>query len=89
MIIHSAFYAMLENTSDMIFIKNKNLEYIEASLPFAKMVGKDSVQEILNKRDEEIFEDKELAKRYAADDRHLLEDGKDLLNYSYHGCNNI
>ena len=81
MIIHSAFYAMLEHTSDMIFIKNKNLEYIEASLPFAKMVGKDSVQEILHKRDEEIFEDKELAKRYAADDRRLLEDGKDLLNY--------
>lgn len=81
MIIHSAFYAMLENTSDMIFIKNKNLEYIEASLSFAKMVGKDSVQEILNKRDEEIFEDKELAKRYAADDRRLLENGTDLLNY--------
>ena len=26
MIIHSAFYAMLENTSDMIFVKNNNFE---------------------------------------------------------------
>ena len=58
MIIHSAFYAMLENTSDMIFVKNNNLEYVEASLAFANMVGKDCVQDILNKCDMDIFEDK-------------------------------
>lgn len=81
MIIHSAFYAMLENTSDMIFVKNKNLEYVEASLAFANMVGKDCVQDILNKCDMDIFEDKELAKRYIEDDRRLLENGADLLNY--------
>ena len=81
MLIRSAFYAMLNNTSDMIFVKNKNLEYVEASLSFAKMVGKNSVQDILNKGDAEIFEDKELAKRYIADDRRLLENGVDLLNY--------
>ena len=81
MIIHSAFYAMLENTSDMIFVKNNNLEYVYASLPFARMVGKECVEDILNKCDTDIFEDKELAKRYFADDRRLLENETNLMNY--------
>ena len=81
MIIHSAFYAMLENTSDMIFVKNNNLEYVYASLPFARMVGIECVEDILNKCDTDIFEDKELAIRYIADDRRLLENEANLMNF--------
>ncbi|MBE5963568.1 MAG: GGDEF domain-containing protein [Lachnospira sp.] len=80
-VIGAAFYAMLANTTDMIFVKNEDSVYIAASLPFVKMVGKDEVLDIIGKTDMEIFEDKKLAKRYISDDKKLLEAGKDLLNY--------
>lgn len=81
MIINAAFKTMLDNTEDMVFVKNMNLEYIAASVPFVKMVGKERVEEILGKSDEEIFTNKDLAARYAADDRKLLAGGKNLENY--------
>lgn len=80
-LISAAFQAMLDNSKDMIFVKNANLVYIAASMPFVKMVGKETVDEIINKTDIEIFEDINLAKRYIADDRRLLEDGNNLVDY--------
>lgn len=81
MVILAAFQAMLNNTGDMIFLKNANLQYVTASLPFVHMVGKESVEEIRNKTDGEIFADKNLAERYVADDRKLIENGEDLIDY--------
>lgn len=76
-----AFQTLLSNTKDMMFVKDTNLVYIAASLPFAKMVGKASVEEIVGKTDFEIFEDQNLAKRYVADDRKLLAGRNDLVDY--------
>lgn len=81
MIINAAFKTMLDNTMDMVFVKNMNLEYVAASLQFVKMVGKERVEEILGKSDDEIFLNKDLAVRYVADDRKLLAGGKNLENY--------
>lgn len=81
MVISAAFQAILDNTRDMMFVKDANLVYIAASMPFVRMVGKSSVDEILNRTDQEIFADHNLAKRYVADDRRLMERGKDLLDY--------
>lgn len=80
-LMKAAFEAMLESTTDMVFLKTSNLVYQAASMPFIKMVGKSSVEDIIGKTDEEIFSDKELAKRYVADDHKLLEAGENLIDY--------
>lgn len=81
-VILAAYQAMLNNTSDMIFLKNAKLQYVTASQSFVNMVGKKSVKEIVNKTDLEIFADKSLAERYIADDHKLIESGKDLIDYT-------
>lgn len=76
-----AFKLMLNNSADMIFVKNTELVYQAASLPFVKMVGKTSADEIIGHTDSEIFADQQLAKRYEGDDRKILASGNDLLNF--------
>ncbi len=80
-LIDRAFMALLENTQDMMFIKDANLRYVAASMPFVRMVGKEKVEDILYKSDLEIFEDENLAKRYIADDKKLIRGGKNLIDY--------
>ena len=75
-LMKAAFKAMLESTTDMVFLKSPDLVYQAASMPFVKMVGKEAVSEIIGRTDMEIFEDQELAKRYVADDHKLLESGE-------------
>ena len=80
-LISVAFQAMLNHTADMMFIKDSDLRYVTASMPFVKMVGKESVEEIVGRTDLEIFADENLAKRYIADDKKLLMEGQDLIEY--------
>lgn len=81
MLTHSAFQALLDNTSDLVFVKDADLRYVTASLPFIKMTGRKAAAEIVGCTDFDIFTDKNLAKRYIADDRRLLENGQNLINY--------
>lgn len=76
-----AFEAITCNTTDLMFLKDENLVYRAASLPFARMAGKRSVDEVIGHTDFELFDDENLAKRYVADDRKLLSSGKDLTDY--------
>lgn len=76
-----AFKAMLDNTKDMMFVKDINLVYVAASMPFVRMVGKEKVEDIIGKTDFDIFEDQSLARRYVADDRKLLANRVDLIDY--------
>lgn len=80
-LVSAAFQAMLDNTSDMMFVKDANSVYVAASMPFVKMVGKESVDEIINRTDLDIFEDKNLARRYIADDKKLIAEGENLVDY--------
>lgn len=80
-ILQAAFRALLDNTSDLVFIKDTSSTYITASAPFVQMTGKQSVAELIGRTDTEIFEDENLAKRYMLDDQKLLCSGKDLINY--------
>lgn len=80
-LINAAFQAMLDNTESMIFVKDANLIYRAASMPWVRMAGKQSLDEIINHTDTEIFADENLAKRYISDDHKLLADGKNLENY--------
>lgn len=76
----AAFEIIVNNTKDIIFLKDENFVYHACSLPFAKMAGKESPSEIIGKTDFELF-DNELASRYRADDTHLLESGIDITDY--------
>lgn len=80
-LINGAFQALLDNTQDMMFVKDANGVYAAASMPFVKMVGKESVEEIVGRTDTEIFADENLAMRYITDDRRLMEEGNHLINY--------
>lgn len=80
-ILKVAFQTLLNTTNDMMFIKDVNLVYIAATMPFVRMVGKESVEEVVGKTDFEIFEEQQLARRYVSDDRKLLANKKDLVDY--------
>ncbi|MBE6680291.1 MAG: GGDEF domain-containing protein [Ruminococcaceae bacterium] len=78
----NAFQNILDNTPNMIFIKDKDLVYRAANIPFAKMLGKTSVDDIVGYTDFEIFENQELAQRYVDDDHRLMAAGVDKHNYA-------
>ena len=77
-----ALQAFLDNSDGMVFIKDANLVYRAANLPFTQMVGKNSPEELVGRSDFDIFEDEMLAKRYVADDRRLLASGQDKISFS-------
>jgi len=76
-----ALRAILENSDDMIFLKDENLVYQGASKPFIKLTGNSSESDIVGHTDTEVFEDKNLANRYILDDHRLLARGEDLVDY--------
>lgn len=80
-LMQSAFAAYIENTADIMFVKDINLTYVASSKPFAKIAGKNSIDEIVGKSDFEIFVDQELARRYVEDDKKLLASNEHMLNY--------
>lgn len=80
-LVYAVFRNALENTRDMVFIKDAKLRYVAASMPFVKMVGKEKEEEIVYHTDGEIFEDKLLAMRYVADDKKLIASGENLIDY--------
>ena len=44
-LMKEAFEVIIRDSSDMVFLKDANLVYHAASVPFAKMVGKKSPEE--------------------------------------------
>lgn len=79
-IITSTLLSMLENMSEMIFIKDINLTYIGSSQAFADMVGVTSPADLIGKTDFELF-DYSLAQRYNEDDKKLIASGNPLKGY--------
>ena len=75
-----ALQAFLENSPDMIFMKDTNLVYRAASRSFAQMVGRESGAELVGKTDFDIFDDA-LARQYVKDDRKILASGFGSENY--------
>ncbi len=81
LLIDAAFQTLMEHSKDMMFVKDKDLIYRAVSMPFVKMVGKETADEVIGHTDAELFADKSLAKRYAADDKKLIKSGKHLVDY--------
>lgn len=80
-LMEMAFKLILKNSNDMIFLKDTNLVYQAVSMPFVKMVGKASADEIIGRVDSEIFSEQQLIERYEADDHKILATQKDLFHY--------
>lgn len=77
----AAFQAILNATSDYVFVKDMNLVYVAASMPFVRMTGKNSLDEVVGKKDADIFENLMLAKKYVMDDYKLMTSGENLVDY--------
>lgn len=80
-LMQTAFQLLINHSTDMVFIKDKDLVYQAASDAFVKMVGKTSANEIIGHTDDEVFADLNLAHRYQQNDRKLLATGKDLIHF--------
>lgn len=80
-LIEAAFKLILRNSTDMIFLKDTNLVYQAVSMPFVKMTGKASADEVIGHTDSEIFSEQQLAERYKTDDYKILTTRKDLFHY--------
>lgn len=80
-LMSAALRAMLDDTTDMIFIKDVNLVFQAVSAPFVEMAGKSSAEEIIGYTAAEIYEDKNLSTRYETDERRLLSEERDKRGY--------
>ena len=80
-LINLSFQAILDSTKDMMFVKDADLVYVAASMPFVRMVGKNHVEEVVGHTDTEIFADENLAKKYIADDKKLFSTEVNLEDY--------
>lgn len=72
--------ALLENSDDMVFVKDVNLVYVAASKSFARLVGRESAAELVGKTDFDFF-DQALAQKYNEDDRTILSSGECSKGY--------
>ena len=81
LLINEAFQTLMQHSKDMMFVKDADLVYRAASLPFVRMTGKQTIDQVVGKKDAEIFEDKSLAKRYVADDKKLIKGGEHRIDY--------
>lgn len=70
----------LETTDQFVFIKNRELMYIAASASFAAITTAKCVDKVIGLVDYDLFEDKQIADSYVADDRTVIETGKPILN---------
>ncbi|MDO4548319.1 MAG: EAL domain-containing protein [Clostridia bacterium] len=81
-IISDTLRGYFDSTPDLVFFKDRNLVYLDASLSYAKLVGLQSAGEIAGKTDFDFFRDYSLANKYRSDDRHVIDSGESLAPYT-------
>ena len=72
-----AFHEMMRGSRDYFFIKDADLVYRGGSDSFLRLMGLKSLKELNGKTDDDFFS-RELAERYRADDRAVMESGQTL-----------
>lgn len=80
-LMSAAFKTILDDAAEMIFLKDANLVYQAVSEPFVEMAGKASAEEIIGHTDVEVYEDRNLGRRYEADERRMLSEERDMRGY--------
>ena len=77
-LLTEAFREVMRNSEDYIFVKDPELIYRGSSEVFAKLAGVSSCEELIGKNDRDLFP-KEIAEKYRADDRRVLESGMPIV----------
>ena len=80
-LVNGTLLEMMRNSEDYIFVKDTGLLYHGGSDVFARMAGLASASQLVGKTDYEIFP-KEIADKYCADDRKVLESERPLLDFA-------
>lgn len=73
------FQDFLENTSDYIYIKDKNHRFLFLSQAFARLTNHKHWRELIGKTDYDIFP-KDTAELYFKEQRRVIEEGKELID---------
>jgi PAS domain S-box-containing protein len=66
-----------------VFWKDSDLTYLGCNNSFARLIGIESAERVVGKKDIEIF-DAEIARMYNKTDREILNTGRPILNYEDH-----
>ncbi len=66
-----------------VFWKDRDLTYLGCNNSFARLIGIESAESIVGKKDTEVF-DSEIAHMYNETDREILNTGRPKLNYEDH-----
>lgn len=69
--------SVMNKDEDYVFIKDVNSVYLYSSASFAKMAGQPSPESLIGKTDHDIFP-KDIADKYVADDKIVLETGRPI-----------
>jgi len=80
MLVNETLREMMQNSEDYIFVKDTDLLYHGGSDAFAQLAGAASGPALIGKTDFELFP-KEIAEKYRADDRKVLDSGRPLLDF--------
>jgi len=73
------FISFLENTTDLVYFKDKNLRYRFCSQALANLTGHANWRDIVGKHTLDIFPD-QIAQIYHEEDISIFHDGKSILN---------
>ena len=74
---------LLENAQDFLFVKDIEHRFIAASASLAKAHDLESREALIGKSDRELHP-KDYAEKYEEDEKVVLEDGHDLINWEDH-----
>ncbi len=75
-----AFQSLLDNSDAMLFVKDANLVYQAANMPFVHLLNKDRLEDVIGQTDFDVFGDQSLAQRYVTDDKRLFAENKDVIS---------
>jgi len=70
---------LLENSPDFIYFKDTDSRFLRISRALARYYGLDDPGKVIGKTDFDMF-DAQLAQQYLADERHVMETGKPVVN---------
>ncbi len=69
--------SLIENLTQSVFLKDRDLRYVAANKPFCQTVGRQCEADVVGKDDFDLYPP-ELAEQYRAADRLVLQEGKRL-----------
>ncbi|MBP5183924.1 MAG: EAL domain-containing protein [Lachnospiraceae bacterium] len=80
-LVKRSLHKYLSTTTDLVYIKDTNMNFLACSENFARFTGHSSYAEIIGKTDFDVFPDEERASRTAKLDLDAIASGQDKVDY--------